>query len=172
MTNPVIKSVTKSEKRKNERRLMLGFLILVIAACLGAAFFFGETSPVIAEGTITLSPELTSQAQGMRTVYIIVKDPASPMPMPFGAMVTTISADPKGQVMTFKLTKDNLSMMNPSAEPPAKITIKARLDMDGLGGADTPGDIVGKAENLDWGAQNVNVVLDQLIPPQPEPQSP
>ena len=146
--------MTKSAKRKNERRLMLGFLVLVVGACLGAAFFFGETSPIIAEGTITLSPAFNAQAQGMR------------------AMVTTITADPQGQVMTFKLTKDNLRMMNPSAEHPSKMTIKARLDLDGLGGADTPGDIIGKAENLDWGSQNVNVVLDQLVSAQPEPIAP
>lgn len=164
--------MTKSAKRKNERRLMLGVLVLVVGACLGAAFFFGETSPIIAEGTITLSPAFNAQAQGMRTVYIIVRDPLSPMPMPFGAMVTTITADPQGQVMTFKLTKDNLRMMNPSAEHPSKMTIKARLDLDGLGGADTPGDIIGKAENLDWGSQNVNVVLDQLVSAQPEPIAP
>ena len=164
--------MTKSPKRKTERRLILVFLILVIGACLGAAFFFGETSPVIAEGTIVLSPELNSQAQGMRTVYIIVRDPASPMPMPLGAMVTTISSDPQGQVMTFKLTKDNLRMMNPSAEHPAKIVIKARLDLDGLGGADTPGDIVGKSDSVDWGSKNITVKLDQLVSAPPEPQAP
>jgi hypothetical protein len=164
--------MAKSAKRKNERRLLLGLLGLVVVGTLITAFFFGETSPIIAEGTITLSPELTGQAKGMRTVYIIVRDPASPMPMPIGAMATTIGADATGQVMTFKLTKDNLSMMNPSAANPAKMTIKARLDIDGLGGMDTPGDIIGKAENLDWGSQGIAVVLDQLVPAQSEPKTP
>ena len=161
-----------STKRQNERRLLLAALTLVIAACIGAAFFFGETSPVIAEGKIILKPELEAQAQGMRTIYIIVKDPSSPMPMPYGAMATTISSDPKGTVMTFKLTKDNLSVMNAAAEHPAKITVKARLDMDGMGGPDTPGDISGVVESVDWGSQGLTITLDNLITGAPEPQTP
>jgi len=158
-------------KRQKERRILLAALTLVIAACIGAALFFGQTSPIIAEGKILLKPEFEAQAQGMRTVYIIVRDPASPMPMPFGAMATTLSEDPSGTVMSFKLTKDNLRVMNAASEPPKKITIKARLDMDGLGGADQAGDIVGVAENIDWGAQDVTVTLDQLITAAPEPQA-
>jgi hypothetical protein len=158
-------------KRQKERRILLAALTLVIAACIGAALFFGQTSPIIAEGKILLKPEFEAQAQGMRTVYIIVRDPASPMPMPFGAMATTLSEDPSGTVMSFKLTKDNLRVMNAASEPPKKITIKARLDMDGLGGADQAGDIVGIAENVDWGSQDVTVTLDQLITATPEPQA-
>lgn len=158
-------------KRQKERRILLASLTLVIAACIGAALFFGQTSPIIAEGKILLKPEFEAQAQGMRTVYIIVRDPASPMPMPFGAMATTLSDDPSGTVMSFKLTKDNLRVMNAASEPPKKITIKARLDMDGLGGADQAGDIVGATENIDWGAQDVTVTLDQLITAAPEPQA-
>jgi hypothetical protein len=150
-------------KRQHERRILIAVLTLIIAGCIAAAFFFGETSPVIAEGKILLKPEMEAQAQGMRTVYIIVKDPSSPMPMPYGAMATTISEDPKGTVMTFKLTRDNLRVMNTSAEHPQKIIVKARLDMDGMGGADTPGDIVGTTEAIDWGAKGITLTLDQLI---------
>jgi hypothetical protein len=161
-----------TSKRQNERRLLLGALTLVIAACIGAAFFFGETSPIIAEGKIILKPELDAQAQGLRTVYIILKDPASPMPMPYGAMATTIASDPSGTVMTFKLTKDNLRIMNASEDHPAKINIKARLDMDGMGGADQPGDITGLIENVAWGRRDVVINLDQLITAASEPQAP
>jgi len=159
-----------SPKRKTERRLLLAALTLVIAACLGAAVFFGKTSPVIAEGKVILKPEYDAQAQGMRTVYIIVRDPTSPMPMPYGAMATTISSDPSGTVLRFKLTKDNLRVMSESMEHPEKIIIKARLDMDGLGGADQPGDIVGMVENVNWGATDLTIALDQLVTSHPEPQ--
>ncbi len=161
-----------SMKRQKERRMILGALTLVIAACIGAAFFFGETSPLIAEGKILLSPQLESQSQGMRTVYIIVKDPASAMPMPYGAMSTTLSNDPKGVVMSFMLTKDNLRIMNASADHPKTITIKARLDMDGMGGADSAGDIVGIVENIPWGSRDIQINLDQLITTHAEPQTP
>lgn len=157
-------------KRQNERRILLAALTLVIAACIGAAIFFGQTSPVIAEGKVILKPEFDAQAQGMRTVYIIVRDPASPMPMPYGAMATTLVSDPSGTVLNFKLTKENLRVMAESQNHPQKVNIKARLDMDGLGGSDQPGDIVGTVENIDWGARNLTIALDQLVTSQPEPQ--
>jgi hypothetical protein len=161
---------TVSNKRQNERRILLAALTIVIAACIGAALFFGQTSPVIAEGKVVLKPEFDAQAQGMRTVYIIVRDPASPMPMPYGAMATTLTSDATGNVMNFKLTKENLRVMAEASNHPQKVTIKARLDMDGLGGSDQPGDIVGILENVDWGARNLTIALDQLVTTQPEPQ--
>jgi hypothetical protein len=161
---------TVSNKRQNERRILLAALTIVIAACIGAAIFFGQTSPVIAEGKVVLKPEFDAQAQGMRTVYIIVRDPASAMPMPYGAMATTLTSDATGNVMNFKLTKENLRVMAEASNPPQKVTIKARLDMDGLGGSDQPGDIVGILENVDWGARNLTIALDQLVTTQPEPQ--
>lgn len=159
-----------SNKRQTERRILLAALTLVIAACIGAAIFFGQTSPVIAEGKIILKPDFDAQAQGMRTLYVIVRDPASAMPMPYGAMATTLTSDPAGTVLNFKLTKENLRVMAESAGHPQKITIKARLDMDGLGGADQPGDIIGFIENVEWGARNLTIALDQLVTAQPEPQ--
>ena len=161
---------TVSNKRQNERRILLAALTIVIAACIGAAIFFGQTSPVIAEGKVVLKPEFDAQAQGMRTVYIIVRDPASPMPMPYGAMATTLTSDATGNVMNFKLTKENLRVMAEASNHPQKVTIKARLDMDGLGGSDQPGDIVGILENVDWGARNLTIALDQLVTTQSEPQ--
>ena len=152
-----------ASKRQNERKIMLAVVTVVIAACIGTAFFFGETSPIIAEGKITLAPGLEAQAQGMRTVYIIVRDPYSPMPMPYGAMATTIASDPTGTVMTFKLTKDNLRVMSDSSEHPQNIQIKARLDLDGMGGTDQAGDITGIIESVNWGARDLNIVLNHLV---------
>jgi len=170
MTSKMTSKMTN--KRSKERRLLLGALTIVIAACIGAAFFFGETSPIIAEGKIILKPELEAQAQGMRTVYIIVKDPTSPMPMPYGAMATTIASEPSGTVMTFKLTKDNLRIMSAASEHPSKINIKARLDMDGMGGADQAGDITGLLENIPWGSRDLVINLDQLVTAPSESQIP
>lgn len=158
-----------TNKRIVERRILLAALTIVIAACVGAAIFFGQTSPVIAEGQVILKPEFDAQAQGMRTMFIIVRDPSSPIPMPYGAMVTTITNDPTGNVLNFKLTKENLRVMSDASTLPKKINIKARLDMDGLGGSDQPGDIVGVVENVDWGATNLTIALDQLVTSQPEP---
>lgn len=159
-----------TNKRQTERRILLAALTTVIAACIGAALYFGKTSPVIAEGNVSLAPGFDAQAQGMRTLFIIVRDPQSPMPMPYGAMVSTLPNEPSGTLMSFKLTKENLRVMNESQTPPQKITIKARLDLDGLGGADQPGDIIGILENVDWGATNLTINLDQLVTAEPEAQ--
>ncbi len=153
-----------AKARKQQRLIMLALMTIVIAAAIGAAFFFGKTSGIIASGKIVLKPDLISQAQGMRTLFIIVRDPSSPMPMPLGALAVTLSEDPAATVYEFKLTKDNLRMMGASEEQhPAKITVKARLDMDGLGGGDTPGDIVGQAEGVLWGEENLTIELTELI---------
>ena len=158
-----------TNKRTMERRILLAALTIVIAACVGAAIFFGKTSPIIAQGQVILKPEYDAQAQGMRTIFIIVRDPTSPIPIPYGAMVSTITSDPTGNVLDFKLTKENLRIMSEASSHPKKINIKARLDMDGLGGTDQPGDIVGVVENVEWGATNLTVTLDQLVTSQPEP---
>jgi hypothetical protein len=162
-----------SKARQQQKVMLTGVIGLVLVAAIGVAFVFGKTSPVIASGKVILKPELIQQAQGMRTLYIIVRDSASPMPMPLGAMATTLSADPSETVLEFKLTKDNLRMMTDvDAQHPAKINVKARLDMDGLGGADAPGDIVGVAELIDWGTQGITIELDQLVTADAELQQP
>ena len=149
--------------RKAKNRLLLLLGIAVIAGSIGVALLFGEKSPIIASGSVILPENLTPQAQGMRTLYIIVRDAESPMPMPWGALVTTLQEDPKGRVYSFLLTRENLRIMNPGAEPPKNLQLKARLDMDGMGGADTQGDIVGLIKSVPFGTQNIEIQLTNLI---------
>lgn len=150
-------------KRRTKNRLLIGLGLVVVAACIGAAFFFGETSAVVAQGKVVLPESMTQQAQGMRTLFIIVRDAESPMPMPWGALVTTLNADPSGVVYEFKLTKDNLRIMNMNADAPKKLILKARLDLDGLGGADMPGDIVGSVSDVNFGAKDIVIPLNDLV---------
>lgn len=150
-------------QRKTKNRLLFIFGFVVIAGSIAAALTFGEKSPLIASGEVTLPDSLSSQAQGMRTLYIIVRDAESQIPMPWGALVTTLQEEPKGKVYSFILTRDNLRIMNPSAQPPKNIQIKARLDLDGMGGADMPGDIVGLAESVPFGSESVKIELNELV---------
>lgn len=150
-------------QRRTKNRLLIGLGVIVVVGCIGAALFFGETSPVVAEGKVVLPETMTQQAQGMRTLFLIVRDAESPMPMPWGAMVTTLSADPTGVVYEFKLTRDNLRIMNTAADAPKKLIVKARLDLDGLGGSDMPGDIVGTENNIPFGGKNIVITLTDLI---------
>ncbi len=150
-------------QRRTKNRLLMGLGLVVVFGCIGAALFFGETSPVVAQGKVVLPETMTPQAQGMRTLFLIVRDAESPMPMPWGALVTTLSTDPSGLVYEFKLTKDNLRIMNPAADAPKKLIIKARLDLDGLGGADMPGDIIGTASDIPFGGKDIVINLTDLV---------
>jgi hypothetical protein len=150
-------------QRKKQSRLILGLGLLVIAISVTSALFFGETSPVIAQGRIVLSEELTAQAQGMRRLFIIVRDAESPMPMPWGALDVTLSADPSGDVYSFILTRDNLRIMNQGGPLPKKLSLKARLDLDGIAGLDEPGDIVGSIGPVDFGSKDQVITLSSLV---------
>lgn len=152
-----------SPQRKTKNRLLVILGFLVIASSIGAALMFGEKSPLIASGVVTLPETLTTQAQGMRTLYIIVRDAESPLPMPWGALITTLQEEPKGDVYSFVLTRDNLRIMNPGAEPPKKLQLKARLDMDGMGGPDMAGDIIGSKTDIPFGSRDVILELSELI---------
>ncbi len=153
----------QNPKKRSSLKPLVALAVVVVFGCIGAALYFGERSPIIAQGSVSLSETLTSQAQGMRTLYIIVRDAENPMPMPWGALSTTLSSEPNGTLYQFTLTRDNLRIMNQGQDAPNKIIIKARLDMDGLGGGDMPGDIVGTSSPVDFGSSNLVVQLTDLI---------
>ncbi len=144
-------------------RLLFALGAVVVVGSIGAALYFGERSPIIASGVITLPQTMIQQAQGMRSLYIIVRDAKNPMPMPWGALSVTLNKEPSEQVYRFTLTRDNLRIMNPSQEAPQEIILKARLDVDGLGGGDMPGDIVGVSQPIPFGSNNIDLALQDLI---------
>lgn len=138
-------------------------IVAMIAVAIFAALQFGEKSPVIAAGSIELASELTEDALGYRTLYITVFDANSPMPMPYGAMRTEIDNDAEGQFFDFLLTKENLQIMNPSSPFPQTLRIKARLDKDGIGGQDQPGDLTGEQNDIAVGSDSVRIQIDKKI---------
>ena len=149
--------------QKNQRNILFAAAVLVIGAVVGAAFFFGETSPLIASGRVKLAPTLIEQAKGIRTLFIIVRDADSPMPMPWGAMSTTLSKEIGEDVYQFTLTQDNLRVMNRGGDLPKKLIIKARLDVDGMGGVDMPGDLTGSVSDIPFGSKDVTITINNLI---------
>ena len=139
--------------------LVIGVSILF---ALYAAVQTGEKSPIMASGTVQLSPDLTKNALGMRTVFIVVYDANSPMPMPFGAMKERIEENAEGEFLSFHITKERISQMNPSAATPKSMRIKVRLDQDGMGGMDQPGDITGSVNDVAFGATDVKILLNTV----------
>lgn len=151
--------------RKQQKRLFIVAFIAVLGLCVFLAAYFGETSPLIVEGKLEIASELEADAKGMRVVYIILHDEASAMPMPYGAFQGRIRQDAHGTFMNFTLTKENVQLM-PAAMAGGEVKtfrVKARLDADGLGGADSAGDIVGEIKGVAPGSKNLLIKLNRRI---------
>ena len=130
-------------------------LALIIVISLVTALNMGEKSPIYAAGKVTVAPELSADAHSIETLFVIVFDPDSPMPMPMGAMKERLPGGLQDG-FAFSLTKEKMIRMGGGMgdEPshhPKYLRLKARLDKDGLAGPDQPGDIVGIVENVPFG---------------------
>ncbi len=149
-------------------RNVKGWGILVVAlSIIGAivgALMTGEKSPMFASGSISLAEELKDDARGIRSLFIVVHDADSTMPMPYGAVRERVKEDAKGEFFKFFLTKERLQTMNPNADHPQFLRIKARLDIDGTAGVDQPGDLFGTIDRVPFGAEGVKIVIDQKAP--------
>ncbi len=111
---------------------------------------------------VTVEDKVAKAAAGVRTLYVIVYDSESKMPMPYGAMKVDLKADAKGSIFKGDLTTANVQRMNPQAPFPKTIRLKARLDKDGNAGMDQPGDVVGKADGIKVG-DNAKIVINTTI---------
>ncbi len=132
-------------------------IVLFLVAAIYAASKFGEASPLIASGKIHLEIE----PNGGQTLFITVLSNESPMPI--GAMRVAVAPTAPGHLYEFVLTKENLRVMNPDAPLPQSFRLKARLDVDGQGGTDQVGDIVGSAENVQLGQEGLEISLRQRV---------
>ncbi len=111
---------------------------------------------------VTVEDKVAKAAAGVRTLYVIVYDNESKMPMPYGAMKVDLKADAKGSIFKGDLTTANVQRMNPQAPFPKTIRLKARLDKDGNAGMDQPGDAVGKVDGIKVG-DNAKIVINTTI---------
>src|SRR5690242_19219600 len=140
----------------------LVILLLVVAAGIYSAMETGEKSPVFVSGTIEVAPNLTGDAQGVGTMFVILFDEGSAMPMPFGAMKEHL---PSGlsKPIPFLVTKESLQRMNPDAPLPKSLRVKVRFDKDGVAGPDQPGDLVGSLTEVAFGERKAQIKVDQRI---------
>jgi len=138
---------------------IIGVVVIVIAGFF-AALDMGEKSPVFVSGTITIPEEYKGDAAGVATLFVIIYDANSPMPMPFGAMKEPMPAD-LSQPIPFLVTKESLQTMNPDAPAPEVLRVKVRIDKDGIAGPDQPGDLTGGAEQIRFGERNLGLVINK-----------
>ena len=137
---------------------------LIIAAVLGIAVVtamqMGETSHAYARGRVEVDTDLISRAQGVSTLFITVLRPDAPMPV--AAMRTTIGSV-ESDLYNFVLTKESMQVMQPGMPWPEEFRVKARLDVDGQGGPDSPGDLVGTLDGVKLGARDIVVKIDRVV---------
>ncbi len=142
-------------------------LSLTLVAAIWAALIQGEKSPIYVAGRVTLDPSLIEDAKDISTLYIILHDAQSQRPIPFAAfrhkLKQPASSDPSG-FYEFVLTPDNTQLMpSGSGATPKFFRLKARLDLDGAGGAAEPGDLLGELSEIPLGAQNLDLRITSKL---------
>lgn len=151
---------------------LVGVIVVLVAAVVGVftALQFGEKSPIYASGSVRLPSELAADAAGIETMYVVVYNPDSPMPMPYGAMRLRLPEPVMAsgtQFFDFFITKERLQVMNENDQmrpPPARLRLKVRLDRDGVAGPDRPGDLTGNLPLIELGSTGIEITIDQVIP--------
>ncbi len=138
------------------------FSCFILTLGLSVSPFVKAADQKFATLEVTVEDKVAKAATGVRTLYVIVYDSESKMPMPYGAMKVDLKADAKGSIFKGDLTTANVQRMNPQAPFPKTIRLKARLDKDGNAGMDQPGDVVGKAVGIKVG-DNAKIVINTTI---------
>lgn len=138
-------------------------VLIAVGAAIVTALDMGETSPLFVSGSITIPDELKGDAAGIETLFVIINDEASPMPMPFAAMKEKMPQD-LSQPIPFFVTKEALRIMNPDAPAPKFMRIKVRIDKDGIAGPDQPGDLTGVVEHVPFGQKDLAIKIDHKAP--------
>ncbi|HYX39584.1 MAG TPA: hypothetical protein VE954_41325 [Oligoflexus sp.] len=138
-------------------------------SCLGVVLGLTVSPLVQAAGQKLASVEVTVEgdsalaaAAGIRTLYISVFDSESKMPRPYGSIQVKLQADAKGSIYKGDLTLDNIQVMGDKASVPKKLRLKARLDKNGAGGMDQPGDVVGSVDDVNVG-DTAKIVINKKI---------
>lgn len=137
-------------------------IIVVIAIAIFSAGQMGETSHAHVRGKVVLDDQLKDAAKGMTTLFIIVHDKVRPMP--YGALRTTLSGDLSGDLYEFALTNESVQRMMPDLPWPDPMNLKVRLDRDGSGGPDQPGDLVGELQGVQAGSTDVVLTINRVVP--------
>ncbi len=136
--------------------------LMVLGLSLSFSHFAKASDQKLASVEISIDDKLLAKNVGVRTLFVIVYDTESKMPMPFGAMKIDLKADAKGSIYKGDLTTANIQRMNPDAPLPKTIRIKARLDKDGSAGMDQAGDLVGIVEKINVG-EKTKITINTAI---------
>lgn len=141
-------------------------LLLVVFVGLGLykALKTGEKSPIYLSGNINISKPLIEKIKNQDTLYLVLYDKNSPMPMPYGAVREKFDPNvaKKGKI-GFLITKEKLQLMNENSPVPKVFRFKVRIDKDGIGGRDQIGDLTGELGEVNYGNKNVAIDINKIV---------
>lgn len=139
-------------------------LVGVIGFGLYHAASTGKQSPIILSGVVKIDPFLQNKILSQNTLFLVLYDQDSPMPMPFGAVKERVDTEKlKSGEIEFLITREKIQLMNENAPNPKNFRFKARIDLDGMGGRDQVGDMTGELKGLAFGTSNVTLNINQLV---------
>ena len=138
-------------------------MLAIIASAVVSAQNISQKPTVYMETSIKVSQELREDAATLGTLFIILHDANSQSRRPFGAVREEISVSPDGDLGTYVLTPESVQVMAPGGPVPQQFRLKVRLDRDGQGGPDQPGDIVGEISGVKYGSSNVVLTLSRKV---------
>ena len=166
---------------QNIKIISIIFFGAVALLAIGYALLVGDETKIYVNGTVEIAPPLLEKSKTARTIFIILRDAsAGNIPITVTEADAIIGNKPRRSSMPwgayrdnvdfasnssygFTITKDNLQLMGQQSDPPSAFNIKVRLDRDGQGGADQPGDLVGTLQQVERGSSDVRIVLDREI---------
>jgi hypothetical protein len=138
-------------------------LMLIIGFGLSPAMNAADQKLVSVEVTLASTEPVIKAAPGIRTLYIILHDSEIQSPRPYGAVRVDLKADAKGLVYKGDVTTADVQTMGGGpGNIPKSFRLKARLDKDGSGGRDQPGDIVGSIPIVKAG-ETAKIVLNSVV---------
>ena len=138
------------------------FIVILVVLVTGIAAQFSTSPKIIVSGTIRVSPEVAEKAQGINVFFVTVFDQNRPFP-PYGSMRELISIEPGGTEREFFVTPEKLQLMNEMTPMPMTLKVKVRLDRDGQGGQDRPGDITQTKENVQPGTEGLQFDMTRIV---------
>jgi hypothetical protein len=92
-------------------------LIAIVGMSIVSAFNFGEKSPIYVKGEVRISDALRDSLEGVSTMFVVIYDLDSPMPMPFGAMRERLSAEQLADYLLAIHNHMNFGMQSLPNEP-------------------------------------------------------
>ena len=137
-------------------------LLLGIGAGLGVGWIKGRTPvqslvPLEISGMIDIRPELKKRLKPTDTLFIIVTQPGSRIPLAVKKVA------PVRLPYIYRIGPENLMIPGRTLEGP--VSLKVRLDKDGQANPDQPGDLTGKPaqDPLELPARGVHVLIDTVV---------